>query len=150
MIEWCIVDVESYSPRRSSMLVKEGQELLDKIPFAEMFQIELLEVTEGFARAKIPFQQKITNPYGDIHGGALYVVADTVCGIAAGTYGYDVTTVNGTIQYLKAGRNTEFILCEGQTIKPGRNITVVDFRLTDDRGLLLNTGTFTFYNLRRK
>lgn len=132
------------------MLTKEAQELLDNIPFAEMFQIELLEVNEGFVKAKIPFQKEITNPYGDIHGGALYAVADTVCGVAASTYGYEVTTVNGTIQYLKAGRNTEYVLCEGQTIKPGRNITVVDFKLMDDRGMLLNTGTFTFYNLRKR
>lgn len=112
--------------------------------------MELLEVSEGFVKAKIPFQDKIQNVYGDFHGGALYSAADTLCGIAASTYGYYVTTVNGTIQYLKAGRNTEYVICEAKVIKPGRNISVVEFQVIDEREMLLNTGTFHFYNLRKQ
>lgn len=132
------------------MLLEECQEILNQNPFASLLEIELLEVSEGFVRAKIPFQEKIQNVYGDFHGGALYTAADTLCGIAASTYGYYVTTVNGSIQYLKAGRNTEYVMCEGKVIKPGKNISVVEFQITDQRGMLLNTGTFHFYNLKKR
>lgn len=132
------------------MLLEECQEILNQNPFASLLEIELLEVSEGFVRAKIPFQEKMQNIYGDFHGGALYTAADTLCGIAASTYGYYVTTVNGSIQYLKAGRNTEYVMCEGKVIKPGKNISVVEFQITDQRGMLLNTGTFHFYNLKKR
>lgn len=132
------------------MLLEECQELLKQNPFAAILNMELLEVSEGFVKAKIPFQDKIQNVYGDFHGGALYSAADTLCGIAASTYGYYVTTVNGTIQYLKAGRNTEYVICEAKVIKPGRNISVVEFQVIDEREMLLNTGTFHFYNLRKQ
>lgn len=132
------------------MLLEECQEILKQNPFASLLEVELLEVSEGFVRAKIPFQEKIQNIYGDFHGGALYTAADTLCGIAASTYGYYVTTVNGSIQYLKAGRNTEYVMCEGKVIKPGKNISVVEFQITDQRGMLLNTGTFNFYNLKKR
>ena len=132
------------------MLLEECQEILNQNPFASLLEIELREVSEGFVRAKIPFQEKIQNVYGDFHGGALYTAADTLCGIAASTYGYYVTTVNGSIQYLKAGRNTEYVMCEGKVIKPGKNISVVEFQITDQRGMLLNTGTFHFYNLKKR
>lgn len=132
------------------MLLEECQELLKQNPFAAILNMELLEVSEGFVKAKIPFQDKIQNVYGDFHGGALYSAADTLCGIAAATYGYYVTTVNGTIQYLKAGRNTEYVICEAKVIKPGRNISVVEFQVIDEREMLLNTGTFHFYNLRKQ
>lgn len=132
------------------VLLEECQEILNQNPFASLLEIELLEVSEGFVRAKIPFQEKIQNVYGDFHGGALYTAADTLCGIAASTYGYYVTTVNGSIQYLKAGRNTEYVMCEGKVIKPGKNISVVEFQITDQRGMLLNTGTFHFYNLKKR
>lgn len=132
------------------MLLEECQEILNQNPFASLLEIELREVSEGFVRAKIPFQEKIQNVYGDFHGGALYTAADTLCGIAASTYGYYVTTVNGSIQYLKAGRNTEYVMCEGKVIKPGKNISVVEFQITDQRGMLLNTGTFNFYNLKKR
>lgn len=132
------------------MLLEECREKLKQNPFANLLNIELLEVKEGFVKAKIPFQEKAQNIYGDFHGGALYTAADTLCGIAAASYGYYVTTVNGSIQYLKAGRNTEYVICEGKVIKPGRNISVVEFQITDQSGMLLNTGTFHFYNLKKK
>ncbi|MBU5474708.1 MAG: PaaI family thioesterase [Clostridiales bacterium] len=132
------------------MLLEECQELLKQNPFANLLDMELLEVSEGFVKAKIPFQDKIQNIYGDFHGGALYSAADTLCGIAASSYGYYVTTINGSIQYLKAGRNTEYVICEAKVIKPGRNISVVEFQIMDERDMLLNTGTFHFYNLKKK
>lgn len=132
------------------MLLEECQELLKQNPFANLLDMELLEVSEGFVKAKIPFQDKIQNVYGDFHGGALYSAADTLCGIAASSYGYYVTTINGSIQYLKAGRNTEYVICEAKVIKPGRNISVVEFHIMDERDMLLNTGTFHFYNLKKK
>ena len=132
------------------MLLEECQELLKQNPFANLLDMELLEVSEGFVKAKIPFQDKIQNVYGDFHGGALYSAADTLCGIAASSYGYYVTTINGSIQYLKAGRNTEYVICEAKVIKPGRNISVVEFQIMDERDMLLNTGTFHFYNLKKK
>jgi len=132
------------------VLLEECQELLKQNPFANLLDMELLEVSEGFVKAKIPFQDKIQNIYGDFHGGALYSAADTLCGIAASSYGYYVTTINGSIQYLKAGRNTEYVICEAKVIKPGRNISVVEFQIMDERDMLLNTGTFHFYNLKKK
>lgn len=132
------------------MLLEECQELLKQNPFANLLDMELLEVSEGFVKARIPFQDKIQNIYGDFHGGALYSAADTLCGIAASSYGYYVTTINGSIQYLKAGRNTEYVICEAKVIKPGRNISVVEFQIMDERDMLLNTGTFHFYNLKKK
>ncbi len=130
------------------MLLEECQEILKQNPFGNLLNIEILEASQGSIKAKIPFQKELTNIYGDFHGGALYSVADTLCGIAAATYGYYVTTVNGSIQYLKAGRNTEYVICEGKVIKPGKNISVVEFKIVDDKEMLLNTGTFTFYNLK--
>lgn len=132
------------------MLLEECQEILKQNPFGNLLNIEILEVSKGIVKAKIPFRKELTNIYGDFHGGALYAAADTLCGIAAASYGYYVTTVDGSIQYLKAGRNTDYVICEGKVIKPGKNISVVEFRITDEKGLLLNTGTFTFYNLKSR
>lgn len=132
------------------MLLEECQEILRQNPFGNLLQMEIIEVSEGMVQAKIPFREEMSNVYGDFHGGALYAAADTLCGIAAASYGYYVTTVNGNIEYLKAGRNTEYVICRAQVIKPGKNLSVVTFKIEDDKELLLNTGTFTFYNLRKR
>ena len=62
----------------------------------------------------------------------------------------DMTTVDGQIRYLKAARATEYVTCTAKVVKPGRNLTVVAFEITDANGMLLNTGDFTFYNLKEK
>ena len=93
---------------------------------------------------------ELENIYGDLHGGCLYTIADNMAGVAAGTYGYYVTTVNGSIQYLKAGRNTEYIYCKAKVIKAGKTISVVQAEITDDKGILLNTADFTYFNLKKK
>ena len=84
--------------------------------------------------------------YCDYHGGAIYAAADTFCGLAAITYGSYVTTIDANMQYLRAGRDTEYITYDASVIKRGRTITVVQFSCCDDKGTLINTGTFSFYS----
>lgn len=131
-------------------LLKEYGQVVEKNPFAAQIGIELLEIREGYVRTRVKKKKELENIYGDIHGGCLYTIADNMAGVAASTYGYYVTTVNGGIQYLKAGRNTEYIFCEAKVIKPGRTITVVHVDITDDKENLLNTAEFTYFNLRKK
>lgn len=131
-------------------LFREYEEIVSRNPFAAQIGIELLEIREGYVRTRVKTRKELENIYGDMHGGCLYTIADNMAGVAASTYGYYVTTVSGSIQYLKAGRNTEYIFCEAEVIKPGKTITVVQVRLTDDCGTLLNTAEFTYFNLRKK
>lgn len=131
-------------------LLKQYQKVVDDNPFAAAIGMEILNIREGYVFARVKTRKELKNIYGDLHGGCLYTVADNMAGIAASTYGYYVTTVNGSIQYLKAARNTEYIYCEAEVIKPGRNISVVSVRIRDDQKLLLNTAEFTFFNLKKR
>ena len=134
----------------NKITIEECQKLLEQNPFGSLLQMKITEAEQGRIKAELPFKKEFTNIYGDLHGGVLYSAVDTICGIAAGTYGYYVTTVDGQIRYLKAARATEYVTCTAKVVKPGRNITVVAFEITDANGMLLNTGDFTFYNLKSK
>lgn len=129
-------------------LKEEYTKLVAKNPFAAQLGIEILEVREGYVHSRVKKKWELENVYGDLHGGFLYTIADNMAGIAASTYGYYVTTVNGSIQYLKAARNTEYIYCEARVIKQGKTIDAVHVEITDDNGLLLDTADFTYFNLR--
>lgn len=131
-------------------LLKEYEEVVEKNPFAAKIGIEFLDIRKGYVRIRVKKRVELENIYGDLHGGCLYTIADNMAGVAASTYGYYVTTVNGSIQYLKAGRNTEYIYCEAKVIKAGKTITVVYVEITDDKETLLNTAEFTYFNLREK
>ena len=130
--------------------INECKRILAENPFAASLGIELLEVEQGRVLAKMRDREKLHNIYGDMHGGALYSMADNLAGIAAASYGYYVTTVNGSIQYLKAVRGVDEILCEARVIKPGKTISVVHVDIWDAKGNLYNTAEFTYFNLRPK
>ena len=131
-------------------LAEEYQKVLAGNPFAVFIGMEILDIREGYVSARVRKRKELENIYGDLHGGCLYTVADNMAGIAASTYGYYVTTVNGGIHYLRAARNTEYIYCEADVVKQGRSISVVSVRISDDQGMLLNTAEFTFFNLKKK
>lgn len=131
-------------------LLEEYQKVVADNPFAAAIDMEILKIREGYVYTRVKKRKELENIYGDLHGGCLYTIADNMAGVAASTYGYYVTTVNGSIQYLKAARNTEYVYCEAEVIKPGRNISVVLVRIKDDQGMLLNTAEFTYFNLKKK
>ena len=55
--------------------------------FARHSGIELLEVSEGFARAKMPLGPFHHNGIGTVHGGALFTLADLAFAAASNSHG---------------------------------------------------------------
>ena len=130
--------------------LKEYNRVVENNPYAAKIGIEILEIRKGYVYARVRKKRDLENIYGDLHGGCLYTIADNMAGIAAGTYGNYVTTINGSIQYLKAGRNTEYIFCRAQVIKPGKTISVVHVEILDDKETMINTAEFAFFHLKEK
>ncbi len=131
-------------------LFQEYQNVVERNPFAAKIGMEILDIRTGYVYVKVKKKRELENIYGDLHGGCLYTIADNTAGLAAGSCGYYVTTVNGSIQYLKAARNTEYIFCSAKVIKQGKTISAVHVEIKDERGMLLNTAEFTFFNLKKK
>lgn len=109
--------------------------------------IHFVEREAGHARAEMEICPCHMNVLGVIHGGVLFSLADTTSGASVAGYGTRVTTVNGTINYLKAGKDTAKITSEAQVVKHGKTFSVTDCRVYDDKGQLLVTTTMTFYHL---
>ena len=119
--------------------------------FREKIGLEILERRPGYAKGQIVLQPWHLNVLGIVHGGVLFTIADTVSGTAAVTgHDYAVPTVNGTINYLKAGRKTSKIIAEAREIKNGNTFSVVECQVFDDRENLLATTSMTFYHLKQR
>lgn len=78
------------------------KEYFKKDTFADYVGIELLEVEEGRARAKLKIRKKHLNGYNIVHGGAIYSLADLVFAVASNSHGNVAVAINGSISYLKA------------------------------------------------
>ncbi|HPW86365.1 MAG TPA: hotdog fold thioesterase, partial [Chitinophagales bacterium] len=82
------------------------------IPFNQYVGMRLLELSEGYAKAIIPFQQHLL---GDarvqaIHGGVISAAMDAVGGIAGITtltsYEDKLVTIDMRVDYIRSARNT--------------------------------------------
>lgn len=118
--------------------------------YIRSLEIEYEELTAEYARAKMPFKKEHANPYGTMHGGILYSMADIVCGTAAWMTGYLVTTVGGSINYLSPMAGTEYVYCEARAEKIGKTLVTYSVELKNDAGKVVNTGTFTFFKVEKK
>lgn len=112
--------------------------------------LEFLQIETGYIRGRMPVKPAIINPYGSVHGGALYALADIMAGLTACTGGTFVSTVNGHMSYLKPGMNTAYITCEAKVLHAGKKIITVTVALYNDDEVMLENGTFIFSVLENR
>lgn len=70
--------------------------------FAKHNGIELIEVSKGFARAKMEINENHLNGIGTVHGGAIFTLADFAFAIAANSHGNVTVAINVNISFMKA------------------------------------------------
>lgn len=125
------------------------EEILENNPFSKLLHMECLDFGEGYMKGRIPLHPEFLNLYGGMHGGCIYALADTVAGIAAATYGYYVTTIDGKINYLKPVINTEYVICEARAIRQGGTIGYYQATISDDSGNSLAMAEFNYFRLKQ-
>lgn len=125
-----------------------NQMILDYInnnDYSNHLGIEFLELDNNHAIARIPHSEKLANPFGSLHGGVLYSLADIVCGSLACTCGNYTTTVNGNMEYISPGMNSEYYECVATLKHSGSHMIFVNCEIKSDTGRLVASGSFTFY-----
>lgn len=112
--------------------------------------IEFLVLEEGRALGRIPYKKELVNPYGALHGGSLYSLADIVAGSAACMCGSYVTTVSGNMNFMSPAGNTEYVYCEALRLRVGKHLAVFEVKIRDEKDRLLDSGEFTFFVTSQK
>lgn len=109
--------------------------------------IELTELSEGYAKGRMKLDDSSNNPYGYVHGGCIFTLADTVGGSAALTFGGAVTTLSAEIHYLNPAKSTEYLEAQASVIKNGKKTAVLETKITDAEGENIAMVTLTFFKL---
>lgn len=86
--------------------------------YVQNLKIELVDMSLGYVKGKMMVTEDVLNPYGSVHGGCLYSLADIVSGIAACTYGKFSSTIDGTMTYIAPAMNTGIHLDKDTTPFP--------------------------------
>jgi acyl-CoA thioesterase len=70
--------------------------------FAGHLGVEILEFTDGRAKARMAIQNHHLNSAGTVHGGAIFALADAVFSAASNSHGTLAMAINVSISYFKA------------------------------------------------
>ena len=94
---------------------------------------------------------RVTATY-EVHGGCLAALADSVGGWTASSAQHRTcVTVNYAFHFLRPAMGTnQKIRCRATPEKTGRTLSVYHVSLTDDEGLEVATGNFTFFMMDKR
>ena len=106
--------------------------------------VRVTDVTPGRAVGELIIGPNSINPHGNVHGGALTTLADTVAGCCACSKGGQCVTASSTMEFLRPAWGGR-IYCEATPKKLGRKLSVIQVTLTDEQEKVVATGTFTFF-----
>lgn len=84
---------------------EQGITIFDSCEYAQLLQMKIIDVWEGGARVMMDADGK-RNPFGDIHGAALFSLADHTFAIAANAEGIHQVALTANIQYLSPAQGS--------------------------------------------
>jgi 1,4-dihydroxy-2-naphthoyl-CoA hydrolase len=108
--------------------------------------IEIMEIGDDFLTARMPVNEKTTQPYGILHGGASCVLAETL-GSIGGAFCVDMQTqivVGLEINANHLRPATEgYVTGTARPIHVGRTTHVWDIKITNEKGALVCVSRLT-------
>lgn len=115
-------------------------------PFMELCGIEVLKDSGGYyVQAEV--SEKILNPYGIVHGGFFFTMADIITGVTARLCGGQAVTMNSDFHFL-ANVSSGTVTGRAEVVRAGNTIAVIRAEIRDGGGTLLAEGTFTYFFLK--
>jgi acyl-CoA thioesterase len=116
-----------------------------KAPFEKLLGLNILKVTQDFARVKLPFNTDFTNPHNSLHGGAIVSLADTAAAVALSTRfeNAEFFTIRFNIEFKKQAKSD--IFAEARIIRKRRNLYSIDIKIFDEDKELVAQAETTFF-----
>ncbi len=131
-------------------MLEKLQKILTSNPYMRYIGLEIEKLGPEFAQGIIPYRDEVINPYGGLHGSAIYAIADIVSGFAACAHGNFHSTVGGTMNYLMPANDTAYIRCKAFLMRKGSRLAVYRVEIANDKDELIADGSFTFYEMKKK
>lgn len=113
-------------------------------PFVRYNHIEVEEVERDRTVLSLTIRPESLNLYGQLHGGAIYTMADNAAGSAARTDGRRYVTQASDMHFL-SNQTDGVVRAEARVRHRGRTTALIDISVTGKEGKLLASGTFTFF-----
>lgn len=121
------------------------------IALARLFGMRGEQIGDDRARVRLPHRADFSNSRGDVHGGAISALFDSVLACAVRAHEpqrWGVLTVDLCVHFLASGRGD--VVAEARCDLRGRSLCFARGEAYDDHGRLLATATGTFKLVERQ
>ena len=125
-------------------LTRRTNERLEENAFMRHNYITLEAVEPDHAVFRLEIRPESKNPYGMVHGGAIYTLADNATGAAVHTDGRFYVTQTGTLHFLR-NQAEGTVRAEARVLHRGGSTALASVNILGTGGRLLATGEFTFF-----
>lgn len=115
-------------------------------PFLHAMGIEPLEIGDGTGSLRVILEDQHLRVGAIMHGGVAASLLDTALGLASATKApkqHDVVTAQLNLNYLRAARVGDELICRGEVVHSGRRTCVARADVRTATGELVATGTGT-------
>jgi acyl-CoA thioesterase len=116
--------------------MSELKAYFDRDRFATGIGIELLEVREGFARARLTLNGTHLNAAGVVQGGVVFTLADYAFAACSNSHGTLALAINANVSFLRAVR-CGVLTAEAREEAASRALSTCQVRVTDEQGALI-------------
>jgi len=104
--------------------------------FGRFVGIEIVEIGEGRAKARMQVKDHHLNIVGTVHGGALFTLADMAIAAASNSRGQVAVLIQAGISYIQAAKGG-ILFAEAREISVGSRLGHYQITVTDDSGNIL-------------
>ena len=121
-------------------------------PFWSLLGMELVDVKKGWAQVRLPFDKKLTNAIGLVHGGAIFTPADSAVGMALVgmiSRNENISTLEMKINYLKPVKKGD-IIAAAKIVHKGAQTAIGDVEVRDVNDVLIAKGLATYAILNKR
>lgn len=108
--------------------------------------VKIREVSLGYVKASMKIEDDSKNPYGIVHGGMIFALADNCAGYTAATLGARTVTLNSTINFIGNAKNGT-LYAEPVVIHNGGSTKIIEVNITDDDDRLIAKASFTMFKI---
>lgn len=112
--------------------------------FAAGIGIDLLEVREGFARARVTITPQHLNAAGVVQGGVVFTLADLAFAAASNSHGTVALAVSAHVTFVKAVK-AGVLHAEAREEALSRRFSTCSVRVVDEAGQLVATFSGSAY-----
>ncbi|MDR1835569.1 MAG: PaaI family thioesterase [Fusobacteriaceae bacterium] len=114
-------------------------------PVSRLLGLRIVELDASRSVGVLTATENLLNPYGYLHGGVIYTLADTATGVLSRTSGKKNVTLEGNLNFLKGVPGGETIRAVAGKLHEGKKTGVYTVQISNEKEEVVAAGIFTMF-----